>query len=84
MRIPTVHVVMAAAEWHVRWSPSLWPPRGQRRRNRERPLHRPMSDRFSKRTTTCMACHNGLTTPTGEDVSIGHAVARVDDGARRS
>ena len=28
----------------------------------------------------CLACHNGLTTPAGEDVSIGVGVARVDDG----
>ncbi len=28
----------------------------------------------------CMACHNGLRTPSGEDVSIGAALARVDDG----
>ena len=28
----------------------------------------------------CVACHNGLITPSGEDVSIGARLARVDDG----
>ncbi len=36
--------------------------------------------RCSRPSHDCMACHNGLTTPTGEDVSIGVSLARVDDG----
>ena len=48
-----------------------------RRRRARPPRHRP---RCSRPSDNCMACHNGLTTPTGEDVSIGVDVARDDDG----
>jgi hypothetical protein len=35
------------------------------------PIPAPHADAFFMTSHDCLACHNGLTTPTGEDVSIG-------------
>ena len=68
MRIPTIHVVMATLSGIVLVAISLASTGAAQTQPAAPPSH--VGPIFQS-ATTCMACHNGLTTPTGEDVSMG-------------
>ena len=55
----------------ILWVAALLWPAGRGAAHAQGDPHRPAGPVSFQTGAECMACHNGLTTPTGEDVSIG-------------
>ena len=70
MRIPTIHVVMATASGIALVAISLASTGAAQTQPAPAAPPSHVGPMFQS-ATTCMACHNGLTTPAGEDVSMG-------------